>query len=148
MRRVAAVKKGKPKDVYAKLDKFLETPSVRTGGVEAPFKRIAERLRNTDEEGDVQVKIGAKGETRHWVFGLGNRSCKLTQGKVENPRFELLVRAEALEQILAGQTSPIWTMAKSQMRVRGDLEFGKRIYRLLAADDGKIDPCEREDGAK
>ena len=46
-----------------------------------------------------------------------------------------------MKDILAGKLSPIAAIAGHTMRVRGDLEFGRSVYALLAADKGRTNVC-------
>ena len=130
---------------YAKIHNFLGEKTSDFPDLEKAFNRVAEHLKNTNERGHVQMEIGMKEGKQSWFLNLHEKGCEIKKGTTKAPNFEILVKSGTLTKIAEGKISPISAMAKGEMRVRGDLEFGKRFYKLLAADDGRIDPCKKEE---
>ena len=137
------IKEEKGLESYAKIHNFLGEKTSDFPDLEKAFNRVAEHLKDTNERGHVQIEIGMKEGKQSWFLNLHEKGCEIKKGTTKAPNFEILVKSGTLTKIAEGKISPISAMAKGEMRVRGDLEFGKRFYKLLAADDGRIDPCKK-----
>lgn len=135
-------KKGTRFASYAKIQNILGVKSSGPIDYEMIFRHAAEYLQGSDEQGDIEIGLGMKEEKQSWVLSLHEKGFNVSKGSSRKPRLEILVKSEAFRKIAGGKVSPIYAMAKGELRVRGDLEYGKHIYRLLAADKGRIDPCE------
>lgn len=128
---------------YARLRNIMGKLAGRKPDLGAAFDRLADELAKTEREsGTLQVVVIGDGGRRSWVLELTTGRCEARESTADAPRFEMIAKASAVHAMLSGEVAPIAAMAKGDMRVRGDLEFGKRIYKLLAADEGRIDPCK------
>lgn len=129
-------------DSYAKLHNVLGKRGVKNPDLQAAFGRLAKELaKGKCESGTLQVVIGGGSRRESWVLESTASGCQAKQGTAYAPRFEVVARRPAVQAMLSGEIAPIAAIARGDMRVRGDLEFGKTIYKLLAADKGRIDPC-------
>ena len=128
-------------EAYAKLTRVL-TAKTKNPNLEPALKKIATTLAKSKRHiGPVQIAVGGGGKREQWTLDLMKDDCSLRTGASYKPRFEVVARRSALNGILAGDRSPIAELAAGNLRVRGDIEFGKEIYRLLSNGKGRIDPC-------
>ena len=128
---------------YARLRIFMGKRGGKKLDMGAAFGRVAKELAKGEcETGTLQIVVGGNGRLKSWVLEVTASGCDVKPGAAYAPRFEMVVRASAVRAMLSGDIAPITAMARRDMRVRGDLEFGKAIYKLLAADEGRIDPCQ------
>jgi hypothetical protein len=97
----------------------------------------------TAHDGAVQIVVGSGDQKRSWVLERN----KARQGNVPQPRLEIRLTSGAAERVFSGEESPIVALARGELRLRGDVEFAKAMYRTLAAGEGRIDPCHEEDDA-
>jgi hypothetical protein len=97
----------------------------------------------TAHDGAVQIVVGSGDEKRSWVL----ERDKARQGNVPHPRVEIRLTSGAAERVFSGEESPIVALARGELRLRGDVEFAKAMYRTLAAGEGRIDPCHEDEDA-
>ncbi len=129
-------------EVYARLRNVLGIHSSNALDLKSAFGRVAHLLsRGRRSSGTLQIIIGGKGPRQSWVLNMTEKGCEARKEGVHAPRFEVVVHATAILAMLSGRMAPIEALALGQMRVRGDLEFGMEVYRALAADNGRVDPC-------
>lgn len=128
-------------DSYARLHNLTEGKKGKESDFGMIFKRLVSLLENSGESGRIQFEIGSGEERQYWSLELKEKACKISEGKIEKPNFEVLGRAKTLLQVAEGNISPIIAIGRGKMRVRGDIEFGRRLYKLLAADEGRTGPC-------
>ena len=120
----------------------LRNVTTRQGGVvdlDGTFTALARALA-AGSDGAVQIVITGGDNKRSWVL----ERERARQGNVQQPRLEIRLTAGAAERVFAGEESPIVALARGELRLRGDVELAKAMYRALAADDGRIDPCNEE----
>lgn len=126
---------------YAKIRNLTEGKKGDERDFEKIFKRLADFVGNSGEHGQVQFKIGIGEKHQYWRLELDGKTCKVSTKKHDRPDLEILIRAETALQLAEGSISPIEAFGRGKMRIRGDLELGKRLYKLLAASEGRITPC-------
>ena len=130
-------------DSFARLANVMSKQGGKTPDMKTAFGRLAKKLgKGHRESGTFQVVIGGRGQRKAWTLELTSDGCQARQRATDAPRFEIVARAPAIKAMLSGEIAPIAAMANGDMRIRGDLEFGKMLYKLLAADNGRIDPCQ------
>lgn len=98
------------------------------------------RALGAGSDGAVQVVVTTGDDRRSWVL----ERERAREGHVTKPRLEIRLTRGAAERVFSGEESPIVALARGELRVRGDVELAKALYRALAAGDGRIDPCNEE----
>ncbi len=82
-----------------------------------------------------------------WLLVFGGSKCKCSEGSVDLPDFEIIVRESAWWDIASGRLSPMDVFGQGKMRIRGDTAFGEALYRALARDDGTATVCGGSNGS-
>jgi putative sterol carrier protein len=102
------------------------------------FKRMAEVLRDSGEHAQIQFRIvGAQRVI--WSLNLEEDSCTTTPIRVERPNLEVVTTPETWWQIAEGSVSPISAVLDGSMRIRGDVQLGRRLVKLLSSSEGSIE---------
>ena len=104
--------------------------------LEMTFQRMAELLKKSEEKARIQFRITDGEQESYWGLELGPTACRVHTKKAERPDFELITDAETWWQIAEGLLAPLRAFTQGKMRVRGDLELGKRILQRLASPEG------------
>jgi putative sterol carrier protein len=116
----------------------LAEPSA--GQLDSTFNKLAEFLADAGEKGDLLFRLVGDGP-RQYSVSLGKD--KPTVGrKADHPALEVVVTAQVWQQIAAAEISPLTALIEGKLRVRGDLELGKRLLRHLAGSEGRVEICE------
>lgn len=104
------------------------------------FQKMLSSLRRFDGEGRIQFRILGRRPER-WLLELypGRRTVKKAEAK--DPDFELLTRKETWNAIASGRLSPAEAYLQGKLRVRGNVEFGRRVFQRLAAPGGDFEIC-------
>lgn len=123
---------------YASL-RPLNEPSLRE--FERAFERLGELLEKSGERGRLQFQIRSAEARRYWSFELAAEGCRLRAEPVEKPDVEIITQAETWWQIADGTLSPVEAFGRGKMRIRGDLELAKRLYKKLATGEGSTEIC-------
>jgi putative sterol carrier protein len=111
----------------------LRAPIERDLG--ATFQRMAELLERSEEPARVQFRILDGEKQLYWWLELGSTACRSHAEKDERPDFEIITKAETWWQIAEGLLAPLRAFTQGKMRVRGDIELGKRILQRLASPE-------------
>jgi len=101
--------------------------------LEMTFQRMAELLKKSEEKARIQFRITDGEQESYWGLELGPTACRVHTKKAERPDFELITDAETWWQIAEGLLAPLRAFTQGKMRLRGDLELGKRILQRLAS---------------
>jgi len=104
--------------------------------LEMTFQRMAELLKKSEEKARIQFRITDGEQESYWGLELGPTACRVHTKKAERPDFELITDAETWWQIAEGLLAPLRAFTQGKMRLRGDLELGKRILQRLASPEG------------
>ena len=125
---------------YANLRKL----SAREGEpLEDILKRAATHLEDFPEEAVVQVRLRATTSTgESW----GVRSLRISaqdrvvqSETVDTPDLEIITTQDVFDRLAGGSYSPVQAFCDGNMRVRGDIELGKRLLAHLAGSGTQID---------
>jgi Putative sterol carrier protein len=100
------------------------------------FQRMAELLEGSDEPARVQFRILNGEKQLCWCLELGPKACHVRAKSIDHPDFEMITNAETWWQIAEGSLSPLRAFTQGKMRVRGNIELGKRILKRLALSEG------------
>jgi putative sterol carrier protein len=125
-------------DSYVKLRSLTER---RESDLDGTFQRMAELLDKTGEHALLQIRVLNDEKHLHWCLELDEQGSRVRTELVQHPDFEVVTRAETWWQIAEGSLSPLEAFTRGKMKVRGDVELGKRILRRLAASEGIVDIC-------
>lgn len=129
---------------YAKLRGYRSVE--REDDFDEIFNQMATELRGRlTEVGSLQVVIGSREDERTWVLDLAGKECESRAGKIEEPRFQIKTKPSTASAILAGRVSPVLAIARGDLRVKGDLDFGITLFELLGGE-GRKDPCRIREG--
>jgi predicted lipid carrier protein YhbT len=112
--------------------------------LEALFRTMGERLTPSGEKGRLQFRIHDKSGNTNWVISLGDGGPRLDASKVDHPHLEILTQKETMLQMAEGTLTPTVAFYRGQMRVRGDIELGKRLLTHLGSPDGEMWKPARE----
>ncbi len=118
---------------YARLRSLTETPEDALGGV---FKQVAAEL--PDSAGTVQFRVVGDGEARYWSASAGSEA---RAAKADDPALEIVATGETYRRMADGSYSPLEAFLDGKMRVRGDVDLGKRLVRKLSQPGGIVDIC-------
>lgn len=100
---------------------------------ELPLQRLielaAERLGRSPERRTLQIRLSDIDKTWHLV--LDSDGAMTFPGLAAHPTLSVITDTATLRRIAAGSYSPISALAEAQLRISGDLTFGKHILRTL-----------------
>jgi putative sterol carrier protein len=102
---------------------------------------MAGQLGDSGEQADVQFRILDGDERRYYCLSIDCCGCQASSDRAEDPALEIVTRAETWWQIVGGDLSPLDAFIQGKLRVRGDVDLGKRLLRQLAGSEGKVDIC-------
>jgi putative sterol carrier protein len=105
------------------------------------FKRMAELLKDSEDDGSIQFRILNKDQHLYWNLLLHPNGCHVRPEKIDKPDLEIITKEETWRQIAEGKLSPLVAFVRHKMRIRGNEKLGKRILKQLASSEGKIDIC-------
>jgi len=105
------------------------------------FETLCKSLQDSGEHARVQFQIVGGEQRRFWRLELADKFCKVVNGPTERPDLEIITRAENMQKMADGSLSPIEAFARGKMRIRGNLELAKRLFKKLAAPGGITDVC-------
>lgn len=131
----------KPKDQFAKIHKLITQLKGDRFNVEATISNLARHLEGLSENGKVGILVNYKNNNLRWILDLTDTGCQISQDPEGDADFDVYMSSETAIKVFSGRISPILAMGRESMRVRGNIDFGLRLYRKLAADDSKLDPC-------
>jgi putative sterol carrier protein len=112
----------------------LTGPTERDLG--STFQRMAELLGGSDERARIQFRILNGARQLCWCLELAQQVCQVRTEIIDHPDFEIITKAETWWQIAGGSLSPLRAFTQGKMRVRGNIELGKRLLQRLASSEG------------
>ena len=112
----------------------------RTRDVRKGLEKMLGSLKGFEGEARIQFRIVDK-QVEHWVLEVSPVQKAVRKVKLENPDFELLTRKETWTAIASGRLSPAEAFLQGEMRVRGNVELGRRVFERLAAPGGTLEIC-------
>lgn len=118
---------------YARLQLLLD-PDLEQ--LDNTFERLREMVEGSGEQGRVQVHLLDDAEHHYFAFEMTKGSCHLSSERLEGPDLEIITAPDTWKQIAEGKLSPMDAFGRGKMRIRGDVELAKRLYRHLAAGEG------------
>jgi len=125
---------------YANLRKL----SAREGEpLEDILKTAATQLENFGEEAIVQVRLRATTSTGEswgaYSLRISPKDRVVQSETVDTPDLEIITTRDVFDRLAGGSYSPVQAFRDGNMRVRGDIELGKRLLAHLAGSGTKID---------
>jgi hypothetical protein len=123
---------------------FMRLRRLTEGGVDPAqgMAALAQRLQDLGEQGVLQVRLvgaDAGDESRFWSIIAGEDSARAE--RVGRPDLEIVTTAETWRRLTDGSYSPLDAFLDGKLRVRGDVDFGKRVLRHLGEPGGSVDVC-------
>jgi SCP-2 sterol transfer family len=114
----------------------LTGPSERD--VAATFQRMAEVLGRFDEAARLRFQIVSdqpvpEEQPSFWSLEVGPQGSEASAQRIDRPDFEVITTAETWWRIADGTLAPLRAFLQGQMRVRGNVEIGKRILSRLSS---------------
>lgn len=104
------------------------------------FQRMLGSLKKSEDRGRIQFRIVDR-KPEHWVLDLYPGRSTVRRAEVRDPDFELVTRKETWDAIASGTLSPAEAFLHGKMRIRGDVQLGKRVFERLAAPGGDFEIC-------
>lgn len=120
---------------YARLPALIEPGTV--AGPES-LHRLAELLSTFGETTTVNLHFAGVTGTQRWNVKVDPKGAAAKEGAAAGPGLELIMRPETWTEIATGSLSPLLALGSGRMRIRGDLELGKRLLRHLATSSDAI----------
>jgi putative sterol carrier protein len=97
-----------------------------------PFDRLAKLLKSSGEVAEVQFDI-IDGRTTHaWSFSLEQKTATASNKAVPHPDVRLIVSRRTWQEIAEGNMSPLGAFLSGKLRIRGDIELARRLYKRVA----------------
>jgi SCP-2 sterol transfer family len=128
----------KPKPVnYAKLKRLIR-PGERD--FRRAFARLAQRLKASGERAEVQVDLLQARQREPWSLLLEGNAATASRKAARRPDLHIILREQTWRQIATGERSPLESFLAGQVRLRGDPELAKRLFKRVAGP-GETDPC-------
>jgi len=121
---------------YVTLRNFTEPRESELGAV---FQRMAEFLGEPEEQARVQFRILSGEEPLYWSLELEKKACEIRAERMDKPDLEIITRAETAWKIASGSLSPLEAFVQGKMRIRGDIELGRRLLKQLTSSEGELD---------
>lgn len=107
--------------------------------LDTTFQKIAESLTESEEDARIQFRILEGPQELCWHLDLTSKGCLVRAERISHPDFQIITKAETWKQIALGSLSPLRAFIQGKMRVRGNIELGKRFLRRLASPESLSD---------
>ena len=95
------------------------------------FQRMGELIGRSEEYARIQFHIRSDKESRHWCLELNPEGNRVSATRVDAPDLEIITQTNTWRQISEGSLSPLGAFVGGKLRVRGDIELGKRLFKRL-----------------
>jgi putative sterol carrier protein len=122
---------------FAKLKKLVETGE---DDLEKSVSRLADVLKSSGEQAELQVDIVRGRTTKRWTVSLEPKSAAALEKAARRPDLWILVSQGTWQQIAEGALSPVDAFLSGELRIRGDTELARRLLKR-AGDGGETDVC-------
>ena len=103
----------------------------KAGDVAVSFGRMAKKLSGTKRAGVIQFRLTKRRRTRCWSLALSPKECRVIDSEVDNPAFEVITSEDTWSAIAGGQIAPLEAFVSGKLRIRGDIEMARSIFRRL-----------------
>ena len=119
-------------DTYFTLRKLTAPTQKHLGKT---FQRMAELLQESgaDESARLQFRILSGEKQSFWTVARARARWQVGEKEIKRPDLELITDAETWRAIADGKLSPFRAFLQGKMRVRGDIDLGKRVLGRIAA---------------
>lgn len=104
--------------------------------LDTTFQRMAEFLTEPEETARIQFRILEGMQESCWYLDLTSKGCQMHAERIAHPDFEIITKAETWKQIAGGSLAPLRAFTQGKMRVRGNIDLGKRVFQRLASSEG------------
>ena len=124
---------------FAKLNPLIEDGSYKEftdKHVDEVLSNLAKRLAPGRDEGRFNIDILDGDRRRSYSVQLKDRNCSVATQAVGKADFEIVLSKETFVEVATGNLSPVDAFLTGRMEVRGDLNFGKRLFARTAARHG------------
>ena len=110
------------------------------------FQRMAELLHanGAGESARLQFRILSDEKQSVWTLATVRKRWQVGEEEIERPDFEIITDAETWWEVADGRLSPFRAFLQGKMRVRGNIELGKRVLGRIASAPS----ASTEQGAK
>ena len=81
--------------------------------------------------GVVRITLGPEEKARRWNIGLAPGGAKVAEGDAGEPDLELITSEETWSEIIGGRLSPLDAFTGGRIRVLGDVELARLMFRAL-----------------
>ena len=127
---------------YAKLKSLIDIPKGKKATAQQVNKAagsLAAALKKERAAGRFRIGVLDKGKETKLSIDHGRGQSKVSADAGGKANFEIRTSRETLTEMAAGRLSPVDAYLTGKLQVRGDLEYGKRVYARVAAR-GRRDP--------
>jgi hypothetical protein len=125
---------------FARLPNLLGKRKYDAMRAVAALGRPLERL---GEQAGIRFRIVGRRKTVDCSLLLRPRGHRVVSEELPAPDLEVIVRDDAWRAVISGTLSPLVALAEGRLRVRGNIDLGKRLLAGLCPSGSRIDPCER-----
>lgn len=124
-----------------KLQRFAKLPrltaasapaSPTPAALDTAARNLAGRLKKAGETANIQVRLVAAGKPTDWTVSVADDKAGARRGAAKKPDLRILVSEEEGWDLARGKVSPVEVFLKGRMRIVGDCDLAKRLYRKLA----------------
>jgi putative sterol carrier protein len=120
---------------FAKLKKIAK-PGQRE--LKPAVERLAKLLESSGEVAEVQLDIVQGRATDVWNLSLERKTATTSNKPARHPDVHIIVSRTTWQEIAEGDRSPIDAFLSGKLRVRGDTDLAKRLFKRVA-DRGLTD---------
>jgi putative sterol carrier protein len=114
--------------------------SVDAARMDASFEEMVRALHGAAFSGTIRVTLTGGPQPQHITISVRDGEAQRMAGD-EAADFEVITSPETWLAIAEGGLAPPDAFTGGQMRVRGDVELGRRVMTYLAAGEGRADFC-------
>jgi len=131
------------RDAFAKdvmLEPFtrrLEPLDRNNSGGPDGVEQLASHVSAARLTGVMQITIIDGDEDRHHCLVMSSSGCEVLHDRADQPNLEVIVPADAWQQMTSGVVSPLEVFGSGRMRVRGDVHLARSIVSALPSPDGE-----------
>jgi putative sterol carrier protein len=114
--------------------------SVDASRLDASFEEMARGLQGAAFSGSIRVTLTGGPHAQHITISVRDGKAQRMAGEKAGD-FEVITSPETWLAIAGGGLAPLDAFTGGQMRVRGDIDLGRRAMTYLAAGEGRTDFC-------
>ena len=120
----------------------VATPSRATpsdAAVRRSLSSLGRALRRPGEAASIHVRVVTGGRELARTLVLSPGRADVVAASAERPNLEVILSRDDWWAIACGETSPAAIFLMGRMRLRGDCQLARRLYRRLATARGSTD---------